>query len=100
MDQSYFILNNNIEKCTDLNYVYQLAALPEKQQLLNKVFDRKLYYFQGVYRTPWIMPLFAHNSLILKEKNLLDIQKKGDFMTKIASGGPEENRTPVQTYLP
>ena len=26
--------------------------------------------------------------------------KKGNFFAKIASGGPEENRTPVQTHLP
>ena len=35
------------------------------------LFDSRLYYQNHTYRTPYIMPVFTHNLLILKEKRLL-----------------------------
>lgn len=41
------------------------------------------------YRTPYMMKLFHHSILILKEKRLLEMdEKRGDF-NKIPSGGAE-----------
>jgi site-specific DNA recombinase len=58
-----------------------------KQALVNRVFDSQLYYKDGTYRTPYIMPLFRLNALILKEKNLLIIDKSGGFGEDFPSGG-------------
>ncbi len=67
----YFLLQENLDKLTDLKAVYQSAALLQKQELLRKVFDNSLYYKDSVYRTPFVMPVFAHNLLILNQKQLL-----------------------------
>ena len=53
-DQSktYRILENNLEKLTDLEFVFNKTNALEKQELINMVFDQKLYYQEGMYRTP------------------------------------------------
>ncbi|PLK42489.1 hypothetical protein C0V77_21010 [Emticicia sp. TH156] len=40
------------------------------------VFDQKLNYQEGMYRTPTMIDLLSHNCLIMREKGLLDYQKK------------------------
>jgi hypothetical protein len=62
------------------------------------VFEHGLYYQDHILRTPYVIPELAHNELILKEKDLLIIEKKRDFREKIPLGGGEGIRTPVQTY--
>lgn len=73
------LLHDAADKISNLNVYYQKASISAKQQLLNKVFDSKLYYFNGVFRTPYIYPLFKHNLLILKEKHLLFLEEKREF---------------------
>lgn len=75
-DQTYSLLEKNLVKLSDLRAVFQTATVTQKQQLLNHVFDSNLYYQNKVYRTPYIMQVFSHNMRILKEKNLLIVDKK------------------------
>lgn len=96
-NEMYFVLKEKLKSFTDLNGVYSGLTLSGKQQMIRSVFDNGLYYENGTYRTHYIMPIFTHNLLILKEKQLLEIDKKGDFIAKISCGGAEESRTPVQT---
>jgi site-specific DNA recombinase len=91
------LLQTQLVKLTDLNALYQEATILQKQQLVWLGFERQLYYQDGVARTPSVLPIFYHNELILREKKLLYIEKKRDFLAKIPSGGGEGNRTPVQT---
>ena len=67
-----------------------------------KVFGHSpfVYFEDHIYRTPYLIPELAHNELKMKEKRLLIVTKKGDFLTKIPLGGGEGIRTPVQTYSP
>jgi site-specific DNA recombinase len=94
------LLNEQLVKLTDLNQLYRFANILQKQQLIRQGLEQQLYFQEGVFRTPSVLSIFYRNELILREKNLLYIEKKRDFLAKIPSGGGEGNRTPVQTYSP
>lgn len=80
----------NIGWQTDIENIYQLCRTNlQKKELVRTVFDISLYYENRVHRTPYLIPEFAHNELIMKENGLLLINKKGDFLTKIPSSGGE-----------
>jgi site-specific DNA recombinase len=88
----------NVGILKDMRYVYSFSDTRAKHELIKTVFDNSLYYQQGIYRTPYLIPIFLDNALIMKEKGLLEVDKKGgNFAISSLSGG-EENRTPVQTY--
>lgn len=91
------LLEKKLVKLTDLNQLYNDCTILQKQHLIRLGFDQQLYYQDGVYRTPSLLPIFVRNELILREKKLLIVEKKGDFLAKIPSGGAEGSRTPVQT---
>lgn len=86
-NETWYVLETELEKLTDLNYLYNAATTIQKQQLIRLGFDSRLYYRQGLYRTPYIMPLLAHNSLILKQKNLLLLDEEKEFCREIPRGG-------------
>ena len=65
-------LFKNLDALGDLHFIYHNCTTLQKHQLLNTVFDRNLFYYQSVYRTPTLLPVFHHNLLILKEKRLLE----------------------------
>ncbi len=59
------------------------------------VFDSNLYYENGTYRTPTMMELLTHNTLKMKEKELLIYNKKEGFREEIPPSAPEGIRTPI-----
>lgn len=71
MDHIYFLLQDNLQKLTDLQAVYKCSDLVKGQELLRMVFDNTLYLKDKVYRTTYLMPVFTHNLLTLNQKNLL-----------------------------
>jgi len=83
--QTFLLLEENLKKLTDIPSLYEKAATLQKQQLLRVQFDNSLYYKDRLYRTPYIMPIFAHNTLILKQKGLLEID---GFLQKPAQVEP------------
>ena len=62
------------------------ATLPQKQELLRKGFDNGLYYQNGLYRTPYMMPIFHHSILTLKEKRLLEMDENKKTGLEVRSG--------------
>jgi len=95
------LLVENIGRLTDMESVYFAAKkTAQKQELVRTVFDNSLYYQDRIYRTPYLIPELAHNALIMKEKRLLIVNKKGDSREKIPLSGAEGSRTPVQTSSP
>ena len=94
------LLAEHIGWLRDVRHLYETANLLQKQEMIRAVFDNSLYYQDKVYRTPYLIPELSHNELIMREKNLLYIEKKRDFLAKIPSGGGEGTRTPVQTQPP
>ena len=99
-DEAFVLLQKELYQLEDMNYLYSEASTVQKQQLIRLVFDCSLYYKEGVYRTPYLMPTFSHNALILKEKQLLAIDEKGENLSVFPSGGAAGIRTLVQTYPP
>lgn len=65
-----------------------------KRQFVSMVFDNNLYYQDGIYRTPTMMDMLAHNSLLMKEKGYLIYEKKRDDLAIIPSSGERGIRTP------
>ena len=96
----YLLMQNNIEQFTDLPYVYKNLETAAKQEFIRIVFDSKLYWRDNIYRTPYIIPAFSHNSLILKQKELLVIEEKKGLSLKVPQGGAAGIRTLVQTHSP
>ena len=66
-DEVHVLLKTEIIKLTDLNYVYSSATLSQKQELIRKGFQDSLYYQKGTFRTPYMMKIFHHSIMILKE---------------------------------
>lgn len=94
-DSVHTLFSRELGKLTDLGYVYRASALKDKQQLLNHVFDSKLYYKEGSYRTPSLQPIFMHNALILKEKALCIIDGFDYSTGKIPGSAGGGTRTPM-----
>ncbi len=94
---THTLLIQYIRYLEDIQTVYKTASLLQKQELIRTVFDNSLYYEDKVYRTPYLIPELSHNELIMREKNLLYIEKKRGNLAISSSGGGEGNRTPVQT---
>lgn len=99
-DETKQLLEANISKLSDLQAVFECSTTLQKQELLNHVFDNSLYYQDKVYRTPYITPVFAHNTQTLKEKHLLivdDIMKNGPN-GPVKWSRPESNRCPNMIF--
>lgn len=69
--QVLFLLQTNLSRLGDLQHIYQISTTLQKQELIRQVFDNALYYQNKAYRTPYVMPVFTHNLLTLKQKALL-----------------------------
>lgn len=86
-NRTYKILQNNLEKLSDLEFIFNKTSPLEKQELINLGFEQNLYYQGGMYRTPTMIDLLAHNAHIMKEKELLVYEKKwGNFEVPPLSG--------------
>ena len=100
VNAAHALLADNISFLKDMRYVYNISTTTQKHELISVVFDNCLYFQDGVYRTPFLLPQLSHNELIMREKRVLFVEKKGDFFSKIPLGGAGGTRTRVQTHLP
>jgi site-specific DNA recombinase len=87
------ILMANVEKLTDLEFVYNNTSTLDKQELIRVVFERNLYYQNGMYRTPTMIDLLSHNSQIMSEKGLLVYEKKRENFSIPPLSGMDGTRT-------
>ncbi|HVZ95892.1 MAG TPA: recombinase family protein [Chitinophagaceae bacterium] len=69
------LFQEQLPRLSSLQTLYNDASLSEKRIFLRQVFNSQLSYDDGIYRTPYILPLFSHNILILKQKRLLLIEQ-------------------------
>ena len=53
------------------------------------MFDNKLAYDNGFYRTAYLAPIFSHKALILKEKGLLFVEQPLSKMGEIPICAPD-----------
>ena len=75
--RAFAILEKNLDLLADMKFVYTQAGTIQKRELVRMVFDNNLYYQDGIYRTPTMMEMFSHNSLLIKENGCLVYEKKG-----------------------
>ncbi len=92
-DKTYKILQKNLDKLSDLEFVFTNTNTLEKQELVKLGFEQNLYYHDGVYRTPTMIDLLAHNSHIMREKGLLIYEKKRENFSIPPLSGPDGTRT-------
>jgi DNA invertase Pin-like site-specific DNA recombinase len=78
------LLNDLLPSLKNLSNVFFNFPLHQQQLFINTVFSRPLSYFEEIYRTPSIYPVFADKLLILKEKRLLEIEQPLDFLANSA----------------
>lgn len=88
------MLHANLDQLQHLDSIYEKATVEQKQELIRKVFDNSLRYQNKAYRTTYIMPLFAHNLLVLKQKHLLDVDA---LLTRALSR--EAEKPPIEPIL-
>jgi site-specific DNA recombinase len=74
-DKTWKLFKENLPKLSDVHFLYQSASLVQKQTFIKLVFNSQLRYESGSYRTPYLLKLFSHNALILKEKGLLIVEQ-------------------------
>jgi DNA invertase Pin-like site-specific DNA recombinase len=88
-NEMFLLLDENLEKLSDMQYLYNVSDTSGKQEMIRIVFDQQLYYRNKMYRTPYLMDIFHHNILILKQKQLLELDEKRDFSYKVPSSGAQ-----------
>lgn len=72
----FIVLNNNLDKLTNMQNIYNRCNTLQKQELVTKIFADKLYYKEGVFNTAYIMKAFAPNLPALKQRSLLIVDEK------------------------
>lgn len=84
-----------------MRYVYTQADTMQKRELVSMVFDNNLYCQEGIYRTPTMMDMFTHNSLLMSEKGYLIYEKKGMILQSSLTAEREgfEPPVPVTVHL-
>ncbi|SCW48948.1 recombinase family protein [Mucilaginibacter sp. NFR10] len=55
--EGYKLIAQHIGKLTDMEHVYVSSDTLAKRELISLVFDSNLYYKNGIYRTPTIVPV-------------------------------------------
>ena len=88
-----FLLDQELHKLSNLEYIYSSATISQGQELLRRVFDNRLYYQRSLYRTPYMMSIFHHSILILSEKELSEMDKNEETGLEVRLGGGYRSRT-------
>lgn len=85
------LLDQNLNLLSQLDVLWERASTEQRQELVRRVFDNRLYYQNGTYRTPYLHPIFQHNYLRISNKNPpLLIDEEGGIL----SGGGHP--TPIE----
>lgn len=88
------LLKTNLHQLSKLDVIYERTGITEKQEIVRRVFDSSLYYQNRTYRTAYVMPVFAHNLLILKQQQLLEVDEEKEISRL---GGAEQ--PPIEPLL-
>lgn len=81
LDKVWTTYNKELYRLTDVKKVYDLADTNQKQTFIRIVFERDLRYWEGCFRTQFLLPVFSLKAASLQEKKLLVIeQPEGNFI--------------------
>lgn len=77
-----------LPKLSNLKNVFTEMPLERKTAFLQLVFGKFLYYKDGSFRTPYLHPLFSHNTLELKQRGLLLVEQPSSNLGNIPGSSP------------
>lgn len=87
IEKLWITYNQQLSRLGNIAHLYNGATILQQQQFLRLVFERGISYFEGCFRTPQILPIFATQAPLLLQKKLLIIEqphtkiKEIDFST-------------------
>lgn len=82
---------DNLQRLTDIHFLYHLGSLETKQEFTRLVFDNQLYYQDSIYRTTFLLSPFTPKAMELKEKGLLIYQQPNADTGQISESAPDRN---------
>jgi site-specific DNA recombinase len=91
MEQVWKRYDQNLGNLANLQWVYSIFTVEEKQSFVREVFNNQLYYQENIYRTPYLMEIFKPKALILKEKRLLIYEQPPIETGIFAESAPERS---------
>lgn len=68
-------INQLLPSLKHIREAIETMPVEQQQQFMGLVFENSLHYQDGMFRTPFLHPIFSHNELVLKEKGLLLVGK-------------------------
>lgn len=83
-----------LHRLENVQWLWDSATLLQKHEFLRLVFNSSLQYDGQLYRTPYLLELFHHNLLSLKQKNLLLLTETGFSNVKTMGCAPPT--TPIE----
>jgi len=95
-EDKWNLFYTELPKLTDMQYLYQAADLSQKRTFVRQVFNSQLSYVDGIYRTPFLLPLLSHNTLILKQKGLLIVEQPPQLVA--VNEGSTPNRSIIELH--
>lgn len=88
LPQEWTKYSANISKLKNINYLYNIADVNGKKSFIDMVFNNKLYYQDGIYRTPYIHSTFSSKAALVKEKGLLILEQPLQFSSNFTLCAP------------
>ena len=83
--------SKHFTRLNDIGDIYKSSGMSSKKSLIKLVFDNKIWYKNGVYRTLFLNPLFQPKAALVKEKGLLIFEQPLQFERKTLMCAPSDN---------
>lgn len=93
------LFNQELPKLGNMKLLYSWATVPQKQSFIRLVFNSQLRYVDGVYRTPFLLPLFSLNVTRLKENRLLEVEQPVEKMGEKTLSTPSGSLIELHTQF-
>ena len=71
IEQVWARYHGNLDKLASITWAFHQLDVINKQQFIRTVFNNSLTYYAGIYRTPYMLDIFANKAVKLKEMGLL-----------------------------
>ncbi|GLU56183.1 hypothetical protein Dfri01_56440 [Dyadobacter frigoris] len=89
------LFQQELNKFSELKSIYLKATTIQKHHLIKLVFDNRLYYKDGTYRTPFLTDLLIDNNLNINKLTGIIFEKKGENNDVFSLRAPNEIRTHI-----
>lgn len=83
--------SESLHKLTDIAQIYNDGDMHSKKSFINVVFDNKLTYSNGVYRTLYLNPIYRPKAVLLKKKGLLFVEQSLSKSEDFSLSAPAES---------